>query len=186
MMVSAIERAKSQGGEIGKMEFLKEMDNAPTYDLSENTFEPGDTFTLPATREEVLPFLIKDVYTRLPKSRITGLHPVGYSILVVVKNDKTGKECVKRFRVNAPCNSFAEYIRDDEHDTYITTGKIIGPKNEFAEKIRSLKNQGARLDYMLGKTLKVTDTIYEGSAAIMTAGMVTGIRKRFLPEFTIV
>ena len=106
MFIAAIARAKAQGGEIANDDtFLKEMDKANVIDLSENTFESGDTFTIPATRDEVLKVLVKDVYERLPKSRITGEHPVGYSILVGVENAKTGKKCIKRFRVNAPCNS---------------------------------------------------------------------------------
>jgi hypothetical protein len=184
MFIAAIARAKAQGGEIANDDtFLKEMDKANVIDLSENTFESGDTFTIPATRDEVLKVLVKDVYERLPKSRITGEHPVGYSILVGVENAKTGKKCIKRFRVNAPCNSFAEYVKDDANDAYLATGKVIGPKNELAEKIRVLGTQGARLDALLGKTLKVSDNWHEGTAAVMTAGVVTGVRKRFLPEF---
>jgi hypothetical protein len=183
IFVAAIARAKSQGGQVGNQAFLAEMDNASVIDLSENTFEQGDTFTIPATREEVLKVLVKDVYTRLPKSRITGEHPVGYSILVGVENATNGKKCIKRFRVNAPCNSFAEYAKDDANDAYLATGQVIGPKNALAEKIRNLGTQGASLDALLGKTLTV-DLLIPGNAAVMTNGTVTGVRKRFLPQFS--
>ena len=179
---AAINRIKASGGEVGNPEFLAEMDKAGVINLSRNTFEVGDTFTIPATRDDVVPFLVKDFLTNYPKSRITGQHPVDYSILVEVKNSKTGIH-LRRFRVNDPCNSFKEYRRED--DTYIPTGKIIGPQNELAEKLRPLNNQGARLDYLLGKTLRVENHIF-GDAPIFTCGMITNICRRWLAEFIVV
>lgn len=182
-MKSAIEAAAANGGEVGKASVLNDLDAATIVNVEENVWEEGDTFELPATREECLPFIVKDTFTNLPK-KADGTYPVGYSVLVDVENKRTGFKGIKRYRPNQPANSIPEYKWDDVQNAYLATGNTFGPKNALAEQIRSLRTQGARLDAVLGKKLTVSKVI-SGDQAQRKAGMVVGVQRKNLPEFEV-
>ena len=183
-MKAAIERAKANGTTIGSADAFAAMDAATVFNVEENVWEQDDVFELPATREEALPFICSDVYKNLPR-KADGTYPVGYSILVAVKNSKTGAESVKRFRPNQPCNNIPAYKWDEAQNAYVATGETFGPKNAVAQDVKLLGNQGARLDYFLGKKVRVSRLI-TGDQAVRKGGVVVGIARKSLPEFEVV
>lgn len=183
-MKAAIERAQANGTTIGSADAFAAMDAATIVNVEENVWEQDDVFELPKTREEALPFVCVDVYKNLPR-KADGTYPVGYSILVDVKNSRTGAQSIKRFRPNQPCNNIPAYKWDEAQNAYVSTGETFGPKNAIAQAVKMLGNQGARLDYFLGKKVKVSRLI-AGDQAVRKGGIVVGIARKNLPEFEIV
>lgn len=182
-MKAAIERATANGTTIGGADVFNAMDSATIVNVEENVWEEGDEFELPKNREEALPFMCTDVYKNLPR-KADGSFPVGYSILVDVTNSKTGAKSIKRFRPNQPCNNIPSYKWDEAQNAYVATGETFGPKNAVAQAVKLLGNQGARLDYFLGKKVKVS-RILNGDQAVRKGGVVVGIQRKNLPEFEI-
>ena len=183
-MQSAIAAAQAAGGKVGLATIFTEMDAKTVMNVEENVWVEGDTFELPATREEALDFMVKDVYTNLPKTS-TGEYPTGYSVLVDVENPRTGAHTIKRFRPNQPANSIPEYKWDEAQNAYLATGSTFGPTNALAAELRLLHSQGARLDAVLGKKLRVVRMI-SGDQALRKAGVVVGVQRKNLPEFEVV
>lgn len=182
---AAIEAAKARGTIVGDNQTLADMDAATVVNFDENMWEEGDVFTLPATREELKPFLCTDVLENFPVNPQTGEHPKAHSILVLVKNKKTNKETVKRYRPNAPAISDPLYKWDEAQQTYLAAGGNLASKTALAQAISLLPNQGARIDYVLGKTIEVKH-ILSGDVARRQGGVITGIRRRYIPEMDIV
>lgn len=175
--------AEMKQNENIKSATCEELDKRANVNFDENIFKVGDTFTIPESREEVNKVLISEVFTTLTNRE--GKHPVGNAIVVEVTNDNTDGVTYKKFRVNAPAASVPEYRYDDKNDCYVGTGKNIGPSNGLAMKLRAKGNQGAMLDELLGKTLKVTH-FEEGNVARYKGDDITGLRFRQLPVFDIV
>lgn len=184
MMKSAIEAAQAAGGEVGTPNVFDELDAKVVINVEENVWEEGDTFELPKTREEALDFMVKDTYKNLPPDA-QGNYPVGYSVLVEVENSRTGFKGIKRFRPNQPANSIPEYKWDEAQNAYMATGKTFGPKNALAAQFKTLHNQGARLDAVLGKKLRVARMI-SGDQAVRKNGVVIAVQRKSLPEFEVV
>lgn len=185
---AAIEAAKARGTIVGSDQTLADMDAATVVNFDENVWEEGDVFTLPATREELKPFLCTDVLENLPvlqNGPRAGEHPQAHSVLVLVKNKNTKKETVKRYRPNTPAISDPLYKWDEGQQAYMAAGGNLASKSKLAQAVTLLPNQGARLDYVLGKTIEVKH-ILSGDVARRQGGVVTGVRRRYIPDMEIV
>lgn len=139
----------------------KDLDAKSTVNFEENIFGLNDEFELPDSREEAEKVLIAETYENLPVNN-NGEHPVGYSVVVEVVNN--GNTTFKKFRVTAPRASFPEYRFDAANNSYVPTGRTIGPDNDLARELKKFNTQGQCLDALLGKKLKVT-SFAEGNAA---------------------
>jgi hypothetical protein len=172
---------------VGSAETLAAMDAAQVVNFDENVWDEDDQFTLPKTREEVLPFLVTDTLENLviTSGENAGKHPQAHSVLVEVTNTRTKKTSVKRFRPNAMAQSIPMYKWDEAQQAYMATGENLGPNNELSQAISLILSQGQRLDYVLGKTLRVKRLI-PGDVARYQKGVLVGIRRRYVPEFEIV
>lgn len=159
-----------------------DLDAKAVVNIEENVFVKDDVFSIPDTREEAEKVLIKEVFTNLPMNA-NGEYPVGYSILVEVTNKSTKMTTIKKFRFTAPRNSFAEYKLDEANNIFVATGRTIGPNNDLARTMKNFNNQGQMLDYLLGKTLEVTEEV-SGMAARMENRVVKTLYRRTLPVFT--
>ena len=185
IMQAAIDAAKARGTIVGEEQTLADLDAATVVNFDENVWEEGDVFTLPKTREELKPFLCTDVLENLPVSERTGEHPKAHSVLVIVKNKNTKKESVKRYRPGTPCISDPLYKWDEGQQTYLAAGGNLASKTALAQALSVLPNQGARLDYVLGKTIEVK-RIISGDVARRQRNVITGVRRRYIPEMEIV
>lgn len=159
-----------------------DLDAKVVVNIEENVFVKGDVFSIPDTREEAEKVLIKEVFTNLPMNA-NGEYPVGYSILVEVTNKETKMTTIKKFRFTAPRNSFAEYKLDEANNIFVATGRTIGPNNDLSRTMKNFNNQGQMLDFLLGKTLEVTEEV-SGMAARMENRVVKTLYRRTLPVFT--
>lgn len=159
-----------------------DLDAKAVVNIEENVFVKGDVFSIPDNREEAEKVLIKEVFTNLPMNA-NGEYPVGYSILVEVTNKETKMTTIKKFRFTAPRNSFAEYKLDEANNIFVATGRTIGPNNDLARTMKNFNNQGQMLDYLLGKTLEVTEEV-SGMAARMENRVVKTLYRRTLPVFS--
>ena len=137
------------------------LDEKPTVNFEENIFNADDEFEMPDNREEAEKVLIEETYENLPVNN-KGEHPKGYSIVVEVTNN--GNKTFKKFRLTAPRASFPEYRFDAANNSYVPTGRTIGPDNDLARNLKKFNTQGQCLDALLGKKLKVT-SFAEGNAA---------------------
>ena len=144
-----------------KMATVSDLDAKATVNFEENIFNLNDEFEMPDTREEAEKVLIEETYENLPVNN-NGEHPKGYSVVVEVVNN--GNKSFKKFRVTSPKASFPEYRFDAANNSYVPTGRTIGPDNELARELKKRSTQGQCLDVVLGKKLRVVG-FAEGNAA---------------------
>lgn len=185
IMKAAIEAAKARNGKVGDPSILAELDKKTVVNFDENVWEEGDRFEMPKTRDELKDFLVADTLENLTiqSGEHAGEHPVAYSVLVLVTNKNTKKQTVKRYRPSTPAISDPIYKYDEAQQTYMATGANLASKTPLAEAISLLPTQGARLDYVLGKTIEVTH-ILSGDVARRQGNVVVGVRRRYIPEMS--
>lgn len=180
--IAAHSSEKNPDSAIG--DWKKEMIDRTTLDVSENIFEEGDTFTFPANEEEMLKVIVKDTYKNLPKikrGKRAGEYPSGFSVLVFVKNEKTGAESVKKFRASSASAGFNEYAFDPVNEVYVSTGNRVENTNNLCKTIRSQQNLWDSFACLYGKTLKVK-TFVSGNAPVFDdRGVVISIKRRDIP-----
>lgn len=153
--------------------------------VAENVFEEGDTFTMPATEEELGKVLRTEVFERLAYTdQNTGqkVVPEGFYALVYVENSKNGNKAVKKFRVTSATASFNEYAKDAINETYLATGRVVRSEGDVATLLRTKDNQYDQFMALLGKTITVKKPLV-GNAAVMENNMPKGIRRRTVADF---
>lgn len=153
-------------------------------------WEVGDTFVLPDTRMEALPYFVTERFPSLPRLANRTYLSIGY-IYVRVHNIYTNKDSVKRYHANEPILSFEECSRvkrlEDGRwiDEYNSTGNIIQSDNELSKRIQSFTYEGEMFDVVLGRRLFV-ENVREIDAIWKKQGSIVGSIYRQVVDFKIV